>query len=146
MFGTTARLLTKPKLGKNLSVGTNLAPWTISQHICSGGEEEDVAPTAPVRPLLVIRGATMAQRGAEQLSRAGAGRAATSPRRWMQLMHCLMRPSPIQDHIGGGLMPFLHCSDTVVSVGGGCINPKSTRCHFTILLLITCYRPRNTVF
>ena len=115
MFGTTARLLTKPKLGKNLSVGTNLAPWTISQHICSGGEEEDVAPTAPVRPLLVIRQGTMAQRGAEQLSRAGAG-PTTNPRRWMQLMHCLMRPTSIGDHIfwgvGGGLMPV----DTAVIV------------------------------
>ena len=78
-----------------------------------------MAPTAPVRPLLVIRQGTMAQRGAEQLSRAGAG-PATSPRRWMQLMHCLMRPTPIQDHIGGGgggADALWHCSDTVVSVG-----------------------------
>ena len=29
-----------------------LAPWMISQDICFGREEEDVAPTAPVRPPL----------------------------------------------------------------------------------------------
>ena len=89
-----------------------------------------MAPTAPVRPLLVIRGGTMAQRGAEQLSRAGAGRAATSPRRWMQLMHCLMRPNPITDHIflGGGGGAIWQCSDSVVSVGGRCISLTIIRC------------------